>query len=179
MRRWLIKLRKEQQLTQQQIAAGAHIDRAYYAQIENGTRNPSMTVASRIASYLHINPSLFYSEHLSEPFETALANSPMTIAHCDLELRYTWMFNPYPHFRMDTVIGKRDDELDHELDPNEGTWKLMQLKKQVITEGMSVRTIIPFPLPDGSVRYDVFCQPIYDSDGRIIGAATASLELQS
>lgn len=175
MRRWLIRLRKEQQLTQQQIAAGAHIDRAYYAQIENGTRNPSMTVASRIASYLHINPSLFFSEHLSEPFETALANSPMTIAHCDLELRYTWMFNPHPDFRMNTVIGKRDDELDD----NEGTLELMKLKKQVITEGVSVRTIIPFPLSDGLVRYDVFCQPIYDSGGIIKGAATASLELQT
>jgi transcriptional regulator with XRE-family HTH domain len=110
MRRWLIQLRKEQQLTQQQIADGAHIDRAYYAQIENGTRNPSMAVASQIASFLHINPSLFFSEHLSEPFEIALANSPIIVAHCDLELRYTWMFNPHPDFNINSVIGKREKE---------------------------------------------------------------------
>ncbi|ELK48193.1 helix-turn-helix domain-containing protein [Halobacillus sp. ACCC02827] len=175
MRRWLIKLRKEQRLTQQQIAAGAHIDRAYYAQIENGTRNPSMAVASQIASFLHINPSLFYTEHLSEPFETALVHSPITVAHCDLDLRYTWMYNPHPDFKMNSVIGKRDDELDD----NVGTTELMQLKSKVIEEGQSIRKTIPFPLSEGLIRYDVFCQPIFDSHGRIIGAATASTALPS
>ncbi|MGI8313535.1 helix-turn-helix domain-containing protein [Halobacillus mangrovi] len=170
MRRWLIQLRKEQQLTQQQIADGAHIDRAYYAQIENGTRNPSMAVASQIASFLHVNPSLFFTQHLSEPFVIALANSPIIVAHCDLELRYTWMFNPHPDFDINTVIGKRDDELD----VNEGTIALMNLKKKVIESGKSLREMIAFPLSEGLLYYDVFCQPMYNQQGDIIGAATAS-----
>ncbi|WP_226581699.1 helix-turn-helix domain-containing protein [Halobacillus litoralis] len=170
MRRWLINIRKEQQLTQQQIAAGAHIDRSYYAQIENGTRNPSVAVASLIASYLHIKPSLFYSEHLSEPFETALENSPITIAHCDLDLRYTWMFNPHPDFKMNTVIGKRDEDLDY----NDGIQELMNLKEQVISKGVTIRRTIAFPLSEGLIRYDVFGQPLYNTDGLIIGAATAA-----
>lgn len=173
MRSWLIKLRKEQDLTQQEIAAGAHIDRAYYAQIENGTRNPSMAVASQIASYLHINPSLFYTEHLSEPFEKALVHSPVVIAHCDLNLRYTWMFNPHPDFKMNVVIGKRDDELDI----NEGTTGLMELKQSVMDDGITRREIIAFPLSEGLIRYDVFAQPLYDQNGHIIGAATVSVEL--
>ncbi|ASF41092.1 transcriptional regulator [Halobacillus halophilus] len=175
MRRWLTQLRKEQQLTQQQIAEGAHIDRAYYAQIENGTRNPSMAVASQIASFLHINPSLFFTEHLSEPFQTALANSPITLAHCDLSLRYTWMFNPHPDFKMSHILGKRDDELDY----NEGTLALMDLKKRVIETKKTQRERIYFPLSDGLLYYDVFAQPLYNQKGEIIGAATASTELPS
>ncbi|MBN8236177.1 helix-turn-helix domain-containing protein [Halobacillus kuroshimensis] len=173
MRSWLINLRKEQELTQQEIAEGAHIDRAYYAQIENGTRNPSMTVASQIASYLHINPSLFYTEHLSEPFEKALVNSPIVIAHCDLNLRYTWMFNPHPDFRMNVVMGKTDEELDF----NEGTTALMNLKQRVIDDGMARREILAFPLSEGLTRYDVFAQPLYDQHGRLTGAATVSVEM--
>ncbi|KHE72159.1 helix-turn-helix domain-containing protein [Halobacillus sp. BBL2006] len=172
MRRWLIQLRKEQQLTQQQIADGAHIDRAYYAQIENGTRNPSMAVASQIASFLHINPSLFFSEHLSEPFEIALANSPIIVAHCDLELRYTWMFNPHPDFNINSVIGKRDDELD----VNEGTLALMKFKRKVIESGEALREVIAFPLSEGLLYYDVFGQPMFNQQGEIIGAATASTQ---
>lgn len=175
MRRWLIQLRKEKAYTQQQVAAGAHIDRAYYAQIESGSRNPSMAVASQIASFLHINPSLFFSDHLSEPFEVALTNSPIVLAHCDLELRYTWMFNPHPDFKMSLIIGKRDDELDY----NEGTLALMEFKQKVIKTEAPDRATISFPLSDGIVQYDVFGQPLYHSKGKIIGAATASTELQT
>ncbi|MCP3027417.1 helix-turn-helix domain-containing protein [Halobacillus sp. A5] len=173
MRDWLIQLRKEKKLTQQQIAKGAHIDRAYYAQIESGTRNPSMAVAAQIASFLNINTSLFFTEHLSEPFTVALRNSPIIVAHCDLDLRYTWMFNPHPDFNTDIVIGKRDDELDH----NDGTLALMEIKRQVIESNKSIREYVAFPLSDGLITYDVFAQPIYNDLKKIIGAATVSTEL--
>ncbi|WP_079477785.1 helix-turn-helix domain-containing protein [Halobacillus salinus] len=175
MRRWLNKLRKEQHYTQQQVADGAHIDRAYYAQIENGTRNPSMAVATQIAAFLHINPSLFFSDHLSEPFEIALTNSPIVVAHCDLDLRYTWIFNPHPDFKMSPVIGKRDDEIDE----NPGTLALMDIKQKAIQQNSIVRKRIAFPLSEGLIQYDVFAQPLYDSNGNIIGAATASTELEN
>lgn len=175
MRRWLIQLRKEQQYTQQQVAAGAHIDRAYYAQIEKGTRNPSIAVATQISSFLHINPSFFFSEHLSDPFELALTNSPIVVAHCDLQLRYTWMFNPHPDFKMNAIIGKRDVEIEE----NEGTLALMNLKETVIQTNSFVRRKIAFPLSDGLLYYDVFGQPLYDTHGKIKGAATTSTELQT
>ncbi|GGF20746.1 hypothetical protein GCM10010954_19350 [Halobacillus andaensis] len=173
MRDWLIQLRKERKLTQQQIAEGAHIDRAYYAQIESGTRNPSMAVASQIASFLNINTFLFFPEHLSEPFTTALRNSPIIVAHCDLELRYTWMFNPHPDFNTDVIIGKRDDELDH----NEGTIGLMKIKRKVIETKKPIRQYVSFPLSDGLITYDVFAQPIYNDGNQLIGVATVSTEL--
>ncbi|MBH0230441.1 helix-turn-helix domain-containing protein [Halobacillus yeomjeoni] len=175
MRDWLIQLRKKLKLTQQQVADGAHIDRAYYAQIENGTRNPSMAVASQIATHMNINPMLFFSEHFNGPFEQALLNSPVIVAHCDTKLRYTWMFNPHPDFNMENIIGKTDEELDS----NEGTQALMKLKQRVIDTGKTVKETIAFPLSNGMIQYFVFAQPIYNASGEIIGAATASTEIQS
>ncbi|MFQ3545286.1 helix-turn-helix domain-containing protein [Halobacillus rhizosphaerae] len=173
MRNWLIQLRKEKQLTQQQVSKAAHIDRAYYAQIESGTRNPSMAVACQIASVLLINPSFFFSEILSEPFELALANSPIVVAHCDVNLRYTWMFNPHPDFDINQVLGKRDDELD----VNDGVIALMNLKQTVIDTGQTVRERISFPLSEGLIYYEVFGQPLFNENKEIIGAATASTQL--
>ncbi|UOQ45192.1 helix-turn-helix domain-containing protein [Halobacillus salinarum] len=173
MRTWLIHLRKEKRLTQQQVAQTAHIDRAYYAQIESGTRNPSMAVASQIANVLSINPSLFFSDVISEPFELALINSPIIVAHCDLELRYTWMFNPHPDFDINKVIGKRDDQLAE----SDGVTALMRLKKEVIESGKTIRKKISLPHSNGLLHYDVFGQPLYNEKKDIIGAATASTEL--
>ncbi|WP_173918423.1 helix-turn-helix domain-containing protein [Halobacillus sp. Marseille-Q1614] len=175
MRDWLIQLRKSKNYTQQQVADGAHIDRAYYAQIESATRNPSMAVASQIANFLNINPSIFFSEHLSEPFIVALTNSPVVVAHCDLGLRYTWIFNPHPDFNAELIIGKRDDQINS----NEAITALMDLKRKVIESGDFIRRQITFPMTTGDKVYDVFGQPIYNQDKDIIGVATVSTELQT
>lgn len=173
MRNWLVQLRKERNLTQQQVAKGAFIDRAYYAQIETGSRNPSIVVASQIASFLHVNPSLFFSEHLSEPFKLALLHSPIIVAHCDLELKYTWMFNPNPDFDTRTIIGKRDDYNG----TNKGIAELMKFKRTIIETKDTLRKRIHIPISDDVVEYYVFGQPLYDGEGQILGAATTSTAL--
>lgn len=45
----LIELRKESGLTQEQVAEAADINRSYYGFIENGSRNPSLDKAEKIA----------------------------------------------------------------------------------------------------------------------------------
>ncbi|UOQ95239.1 helix-turn-helix domain-containing protein [Halobacillus shinanisalinarum] len=173
IREWLIQLRKERNLTQQQVAKGAFIDRAYYAQIETSSRNPSIAVASQIANFLHVNPYLFFSEYLSEPFEIALLHSPIIVAHCDLELKYTWMFNPDPDFDTSTVIGRRDDHTNI----NDGITALMELKRKVIETRSPVHKRILFPLPSAHTEYYVFGQPLYNDDGKVVGASTTSTQL--
>ncbi|MBM7551941.1 helix-turn-helix domain-containing protein [Thalassobacillus pellis] len=168
MRRWLIKLRKEKSYTQQEVASNVHIDRAYYAQIENGTRNPSIYVAKQIAAFFNINPSTFFMEHISDPFQVAIANSPIIVAHNGLDLRYTWIFNPHKDFDPGFIMGKRDDELAN----NDGTVALMKLKEQTIKENKPMRRQIQFPLSDGLVTYDIFAQPILDNHGNVIGVAS-------
>ena len=62
MRRWLIELRKEKDLTQMAIASLAGITRAYYAQLELALRSPSIRVAKRLAEILEIEWTTFYNE---------------------------------------------------------------------------------------------------------------------
>lgn len=63
-RDWLIQLRKSKQLTQKNVADRAIIDRAYYAQIETGVRNPSFSVAINIAKVLEFDPVFFFQDIL-------------------------------------------------------------------------------------------------------------------
>ncbi|MBE4909102.1 helix-turn-helix domain-containing protein [Bacillus luteolus] len=173
MREWLKRLRKERGLTQEDVASKSFINRAFYAQIENGTRNPSFEVARNIASTLGVSSSVFFTNELSAPFEIALKNSDMVIAHCDLELRYTWLFNPHPDFDTTESLSKRDDELA----TNQGIVDLMALKQEVIDKGIKIKRKICFPLSDGEHCYFVFGEPLLNENKEIIGAVTASMDI--
>lgn len=171
MRNWLIKLRKNKELTQEYVASRAFIDRAYYTQIENGNRNPSINVAKRIAEILNFSPSFFFTEHC-EPFYLALTKSPVFIAHCDLELRYTWVFNPYGD-ECHHMLGLRDDEFMQIGGMNE----LMKIKQEVIKKGTKIRRMITFTFENKCLTYDVFAQPLTNDTGELIGVTTTSTDL--
>jgi len=53
-------------MTQEDVAKLANIDRAYYTMIENGTRNPSVRVAKRIALALGFPWTIFFEEQGDE-----------------------------------------------------------------------------------------------------------------
>ena len=46
------RARREQGLTQQQLAEAAEVDRSYLSELERGTRNPTLTVQARLAAAL-------------------------------------------------------------------------------------------------------------------------------
>lgn len=48
----LYKLRKEANFTQKQMSEFANINRSYYGLIENGERNPSLSIAEDISEAL-------------------------------------------------------------------------------------------------------------------------------
>lgn len=62
MRTWLSDLRHKKSMTQEKIANEVHIARAYYSQIENGDRRPSVDVAKKIANYLKFDWTIFFEE---------------------------------------------------------------------------------------------------------------------
>lgn len=59
-RQWLIDIRGSK--TQEDIAKEAKIARSYYAQIELGTRNPSVTMAKKIAATLGFDWTIFFAD---------------------------------------------------------------------------------------------------------------------
>ncbi|MBB5171967.1 helix-turn-helix domain-containing protein [Texcoconibacillus texcoconensis] len=60
---WLIELRKSKKMTQEEVAAAAYINRAYYSQIETGKRTPSLDVAINISQVLGFDPFMFFQDH--------------------------------------------------------------------------------------------------------------------
>lgn len=62
MRTWLIAKRKKLALSQYQIAKIVNISQPSYCNIENGSRNPSVITAMKIADALGFDWTLFYEE---------------------------------------------------------------------------------------------------------------------
>ncbi|WP_272913660.1 helix-turn-helix domain-containing protein [Pontibacillus yanchengensis] len=172
-RQWLKDIREAKNMTQKDVANQCYIDRSYYTQIETGNRNPSRYVAINIAKVLNFDPSVFFTEELSSPFQLALQNVPIVIAHSDLDLKYTWIFNRHDDFIDIDAIGKKDTDLAN----NEGIDKLTALKQRVIDSGISGQCIIKFPLSEGWFNYLVFASPLIDSLGQVTGVATSSINL--
>lgn len=172
MREWLIQKRKDKGLSQQQVADAAFINRAYYSQIETGKRMPSQDICRRLADILDFQASVFFSEDTEQPFRFALQNIPMVLAHCNLNLEYTWIYNPHIDFQDQQIVGKRDDELDQ----NDGTIALMKLKQDVIDTQKPISRLIDFPLSTGNNTYQFIAEPIY-KEGSLIGVVTAGMDL--
>ncbi|PYZ92135.1 transcriptional regulator [Salipaludibacillus keqinensis] len=150
----------------------AYIDRGFYAQIENGTRDPSIHVAKKIANALFISPAAFFSHQIEVLFESSLIHSPIVVAHFDLELKYTWIFNPHNDFDPNDLLGKTDEQITK----NDGTIALMNLKREVIETNHIVRKKITFPTSEGFITYDVFGKPILEA-GHLIGGTTVSSDV--
>jgi DNA-binding XRE family transcriptional regulator len=62
-RTWLMEKRKAAGFkTQRSIAKKVSLSYTYYGQIENGFKNPSWEVASRIAKTIDCEPVLFFTQ---------------------------------------------------------------------------------------------------------------------
>ncbi|QQE79502.1 helix-turn-helix transcriptional regulator [Alicyclobacillus sp. SO9] len=59
-RDWLASIRTSKEKTHEDVAIQVEISREYYTMIENGVRNPSVTIAKRIAQALEFDWTLFF-----------------------------------------------------------------------------------------------------------------------
>jgi PAS domain S-box-containing protein len=108
-----------------------------------------------------------------ERFRVALQDSPITVFQHDRELRYTWIYNPTPGFTDERALGKTDAEL---LTP-EYAEPLMALKRQVVDNGMSIRTVVK-TADNSPIRYhDQIMEPLRDTQGHIIGLTCAAVDI--
>lgn len=85
-REWLIHLRKSRKWTQEEVAEKSFIDRAYYAQIENGKRDPSFNVVLSLSKTLGFEPEVFFQEFLktkTSPSQENKIQTPASLATMD------------------------------------------------------------------------------------------------
>ena len=71
-------------------------------------------------------------------FRMALENSPVAMFEQDLDLRYTWIYNPRLGSSVNEVIGKSDFDI---MDPASGA-RLSALKRGVIETGQAIREVV-------------------------------------
>ncbi|UAT29969.1 helix-turn-helix transcriptional regulator [Bacillus badius] len=70
MRNWLKELRLQKKLTHSEVAQKANIERSYYTMIEQGNRNPSVTVAKAIAKAIGFDWTIFFENQCNETKQT-------------------------------------------------------------------------------------------------------------
>ena len=106
-------------------------------------------------------------------FRVALASSPITVYMTDAELRYTWMYNVHPSYRVEDLLGKRDDEVASPADIAE----LMALKREVLSTGKGIRREVRVAVR-GEVRYyDLTAEPTRDANGAVSGLTVAATDI--
>ncbi len=137
---------------------------------------PNGTVAAVICVARDITRRALAEEALRDSeqrFRLVLANSPVTVLTCDRELRYTWIYNPFPLFRAEDISGKRDDELAPAADVRE----LMLLKHSVLESGTGRRAEIRVRVNDDIRWYDATAEPMRDQDGNVTGVRAAATDI--
>jgi PAS domain-containing protein len=107
---------------------------------------------------------------LNRNVRAAAAGLPLSLFTLDRSLRYTWALEG-GHARQ--LIGQTDEELFG----REVARRLTPIYERAL-EGIPVRGEVELDLPEGRVTLDLAVAPLRDEDGRIVGIAGASYDLE-
>ncbi|MEA5574872.1 PAS domain S-box protein [Anabaena sp. UHCC 0451] len=123
-----------------------------------------------ITSRRSAEEALRYSE---ERFRIALNNSPIVVFNQDLDLRYTWIYNPAMGYKVEEVVGRFDTDIFLAKDAE----KLETWKRQVIKTGQGMREEIVIGTEDNFICYVLTIDPLRDRNGEIEGVTCAALDI--
>ena len=110
----------------------------------------------------------------TERFELALQNSRIVVFTQDLDLRYTWIYNPAFGYRAEDVLGKRDSDLFERLEDAAAT---EALKREVIRSGLRQRQEVAIHKANEVKFYDLRVDPLVDPLGRTVGVTCAAIDV--
>lgn len=106
-------------------------------------------------------------------FRIALIQSGVTVFSQDPELRYTWDYNPHPHFSAIDRIGKTDADLY----AAEDAARLTVIKRRVWETGEEVRQEISLTIGGETYCYDLVVAPVRAGEGTITGLIGSALDI--
>jgi PAS domain S-box-containing protein len=110
----------------------------------------------------------------TERFELALRDSSIVVFNQDLDLRYTWIYNPDFGYQAWEFIGKRDSDIYDRLEDAEVT---ETIKMDVIRTGISRRQEVVIRYRNVNRYYDLLVDPLKDSNGKITGVTCAAIDI--
>jgi len=110
---------------------------------------------------------------ISERFDVALRNAPVSVYTLDRDMRFTWAYKPVYNFTVDQMLGRRDDEL---LPPEE-VGELVAIKRQVLESGEGKRTEIELALEGNKRFFDLTIEPVRGPEGVVSGLTVAWIDI--
>ena len=155
-------------------------------QSEDGTLREVEVVANRYAENGHsviqfnipdITERRLVQKALTDSdkrFRLALENSPITVFEQDLDLRYTWIYNPKLGYAANSVIGMTDADLMDAFVAGQ----LTTIKRVVLETGQSVRQDVTVaPVGKSKSYFNLTVEPRQAPDGRIDGIVCTSVDI--
>jgi PAS domain S-box-containing protein len=112
----------------------------------------------------------------NQRFELAIRSAPITLAWHDLQLRYTWIYNPLLGRTAPEIVGKTDAELFERPDE---VAMLVALKQEVLRTGNVRRQEITVHRLGVARHYDLLLEPLHGAAGQLIGLTCASIDITS
>ncbi|MEA5451216.1 PAS domain-containing protein [Leptolyngbya sp. CCNP1308] len=112
-------------------------------------------------------------QQTTERLNIALKSAPISLFNQDLDLRYTWIYNPTQDLSVEQVIGQSDEDL---ASP-ETAARLTHLKRQVIATGIGLREEVKVVTNGQTAYYDLTIDPIHDAQNAIVGVTCAAVDI--
>ncbi|KAK9273497.1 hypothetical protein L1049_018307 [Liquidambar formosana] len=95
-----------------------------------------------------------------------LQNAPVVIGHQDKELRYRFIYNHFPSFKEEDIIGRTDVEIFS----GAGVKESQDFKREVLERGLPAKREITFDTPlFGSKTFLIYVEPVFSKAGETIG----------
>ncbi|MDH6055683.1 hybrid sensor histidine kinase/response regulator [Umezakia ovalisporum] len=108
-----------------------------------------------------------------ERFRVALKNSPIFVFNQDINLYYTWVYNPMSGWTSQQMLGKHD----FDLIPQKDAERLTAIKHSVLTNGIGIREEVSITTPQGNRYYDLTVEPLRNESQEIVGITCASIDI--
>jgi PAS domain S-box-containing protein len=108
-----------------------------------------------------------------ELFRAALQDSPIVVFHQSTDLRYTWVYNPFPEHAGTSLLGK----LDVELFPADQAEQLTRIKQGVLSSAKGARQELALTTQAGLRTMDIRIEPFRDSSGHLAGILGTAVDI--
>ncbi|KAL8130662.1 hypothetical protein V2J09_019817 [Rumex salicifolius] len=120
-------------------------------------------------------------EELSQMLERAdnfihfiLQNAPIVLGHMDKELRYRFVYNHYPCFKEEDLIGKTETEIFSGV----GVKESLDFKREVLERGLPGKREITFETElIGSKTFLIYVEPVFSKAGDTIGVNYIGMDI--
>ncbi|GAB4833080.1 hypothetical protein Ancab_007139 [Ancistrocladus abbreviatus] len=103
-----------------------------------------------------------------------LQNAPIVLGHVDKDMRYRFIYNHFPSFKEEDIIGKTDLEIFS----GAGVKESLDFKREVLERGLHGKREITFDTElFGSKTFLIYVEPVFNKAGETIGVNYIGMDI--